>query len=187
MKLYLISPYYIEQQKKRSMLFARARTLSASTTVREWIDTVTDRNSKDVDRLLELLYKGWNGMTAAERVEWLAGMKGALNRSDLERIESNVQLLSDVLELDLYTYVDDVPEIPDEMYYENLLQNVSAIREAYCIHASTPPIPDAPMNTYGKVNDVEEILLDVYSILMNNFHYYCGDEIYSGDSIGALL
>ena len=182
MRLYLLSPFYIEQMKNISMF-----RLRRSSAVREWITAVTDRNEQDIEHFRELVAKGWKGMTAAEQSEWLSGLKGALNRSDLERIESNIQLLSDVLELNLATYAEGVPELPDETYYANLLRNVSAIREAYCIHVGTPRAPDEPMNTYEKVNDVEAILLDVYTILMNNFHYYCGDEIYAGDSFGALL
>ena len=48
------------------------------------IDTlVTDRTQADVERVRELAAKGFAAMTAAERAEWLAGMKGAYNAADL--------------------------------------------------------------------------------------------------------
>lgn len=150
-----------------------------------WKNAVTDRTQSDVERVLELLKKGWQSFTHEEKETWQKGFKGALNRSDLERIQNNVQLLSDVLELDLV--VEEIPEIPKTNFYSALLTNVEAIRGAYCIHTDTPPTPAAPLNTFQKWNDIEKILLDVYEILMNNFSYYCGSEIYAGDTSGLLL
>lgn len=150
-----------------------------------WKNAVTDRTQSDVERVLDLLKKGWQSFTEEEKETWQNGLKGALNRADLERIQNNVQLLSDVLELDLV--VEEIPEIPKENFYNALAVNVEAIRGAYCIHADTPPTPPAPLNTFQKWNDIEKILLDVYEILMNNFSYYCGNEIFAGDTSGLLL
>ena len=151
----------------------------------EWIQPVTDRSQSDVSRLLELLKKSWDDFTADERTEWTAGMKGAMNRSDIQRIQNNTQLLSEVLELDLT--VADVPEHPDEKFLASILANTEIIRNAYMIHSDTPETPQMPVNTYRKLNDVEKILNDVYSILMSNFNYYCGTEIYAGEETGLLL
>lgn len=150
-----------------------------------WQNPVTDRTQSDVERVLELLEKGWQDFSDKEKTEWSAGMKGALNVTDLERIQNNIQLLSDVLELDLS--VSAVPEIPDETFYELVRNNTECIRGAYCIHATTPETPEAPLNTFSKWNEIEQILADVYEILLNNFHYYCGSEIYAGDDTGLLL
>lgn len=150
-----------------------------------WKNAVTDRTQSDVERVLELLKKGWQSFTYEEKEAWRKGLKGALNRADLERIQNNVQLLSDVLELNLV--VEDIPEIPKANFYNTLAVNVEAIRNAYCIHSDTPPTPQAPLNTYQKWNDIEKILLDVYEILLSNFSYYCGNEIYAGDTSGLLL
>lgn len=150
-----------------------------------WKNAVTDRTQSDVERVLKLLKKGWQSFSQEEKEEWQNGLKGALNRADLERIQNNIQLLSDVLELDLA--VDTIPDIPKVNFYNALARNVEAIRGAYCIHSDTPPTPNAPLNTYQKWNDIEKILLDVYEILLNNFSYYCGNEIYAGDTTGLLL
>lgn len=152
-----------------------------------WTEPILDRAQSDVDIAKELWIKGWVNMTAEEQVEYLAGLKGAINRSDFLRIENNIKLLSDVLELNLTTYVDTVPEFPNESYYNNLISNVAAIRAAYAIHSDTPVTPLAPLNEYGKWNEIEKILADVKECLDANFHYYCGSEIYSGDSTGLLL
>ena len=150
-----------------------------------WKNAVTDRTQSDVECVRELLKKGWQSFTEEEKETWQSGLKGALNRIDLERIQNNVQLLSDVLELDLV--VEEVPEIPKENFYNIMVTNVEAIRKAYCIHVDTPLTPQTPLNTYQKWNDIEKILLDVYEILLTNFSYYCGSEIYTGDLFGLLL
>ena len=112
-------------------------------------------------------------------------MKGALNRSDVQRIQNNIQLLSDVLELGLV--VKAVPDHPNETLLSSIITNTEIIRNAYVIHADTPETPSMPVNTYQKLNDIEKILEDVYGILLNNFHYYCGTEIYAGDETGMIL
>lgn len=287
-----------------------------------WQQAVTDRSQNDVERVLELLEKRWKNFTDDEKSEWSGGMKGALNLSDLLRIQNNVSMLKDVLELDMdvfnvgknllqnkartttsngvtfsvnddgsvtangtatakilfninvsvgidkgnyifsgcpnnvpsgcylqafgvnehstgkgildtgsgcivgftandmlrtiFIYIadgvtvsditfypmiryasvkDDAYEtysgrnlyVPTEAMYAELLRNVEIIRRAYCIHTTTPETPEAPLNTYSKWNDIERILADVYEILLNNFYYYCGSEIYAGDDTGLLL
>lgn len=150
-----------------------------------WMQTVTDRSQSDVDRVLELLQKGWDNFNVDEKTEWIASMKGALNRSDMQRIQNNTKLLSDVLELNLT--VVDVPEHPNETFLISVINNTEVIRSAYMIHGDTPQTPSMPVNTYQKMNDIEKILDDVYGILLNNFNYYCGSEIYAGDDTGLLL
>ena len=150
-----------------------------------WQQTVTDRSQNDVNRVLELLEKGCQNFSDSEKSEWIGGLKGALNTSDLERIQNNIQLLSDVLEIGLT--VSAVPELPTTSFFDEILQNVAAIREAYMAYTTTPANPTHPLNTYSKWNDIEQILTDVYTILLNNFCYYCGSEIYAGDETGLLL
>lgn len=150
-----------------------------------WQNTVTDRTQSDVDRVLELLEKGWQNFSDREKSEWNGGLKGALNTADLERIQNNIQLLSDVLEIGLT--VSAVPEQRTPSFFEEILQNVATIREAYMTYNTTPANPTHPLNTYSKWNDIEKILTDIHSILLNNFCYYCGSEIYAGDETGLLL
>ncbi len=83
-----------------------------------WIEAVTDRSQNDVYLVLELLEKGWKNFADSEKREWSAGMKGSLNISDLTRIQNNIQLLSDVLELNLT--VSDVPEIPTVTLFDEI-------------------------------------------------------------------
>ena len=296
-----------------------------------WQKAVTDRTQSDVERVLELLEKGWQNFSDAEKSEWNGGLKGALNVSDWLRIQNNVCLLKEVLELDMdvfnmgknlipypfwyknetyqsngitwtnlgdgrviangtatanswftlvarkkpedlllfengttvtysgmakdvgcggyiqvvdkstmtlvksvhdaddkatYTVQNDYgiglvlyvgsgstvenaifePQlefgtkatpyerysgrnmyVPTENVYKELLENVETIRSAYCIYSTTPETPSMPLNTFEKWNTIERILSDVHEILLNNFCYYCGGEIYAGDDTGLLL
>lgn len=150
-----------------------------------WMEPVTDRTQSDIDKAISLHKKSWNDMSEAEKEEYLQGLKGCLNTSDLQRIKNNIALLNEVLELNLQ--ISDVPTIPTAEYFSEILANVEAIRVAYMIHANTPMTPTAPLNNFKKWNAVEKILEDVHEILHNNFFYYCGEEIYSGDATGLLL
>lgn len=59
------------------------------------IDTlITNRTQADVERVKALAAKGFAGMTAAEQAEWLAGMKGAYNAADLNRVETALNYLA---------------------------------------------------------------------------------------------
>ena len=58
------------------------------------IDTlITDRTQADVNRALALSAKGWAAMTAAEREEFEAGMKGAYNATDMNRVNAAMEYL----------------------------------------------------------------------------------------------
>lgn len=152
-----------------------------------WIKPITDRTEADVKKASEMATTGWDNLTDFEKEEWKAGLKGTLNNSDLLRIETDIKILADVLELPLTTYADGIPEFLSESYFDNLLSNIRAIRQASAIHSDTPKVPESPANDYEKINDIEKILSDIYEILMNNFHYYTGNEIYAGDVFGLLL
>lgn len=55
---------------------------------------ITDRTQADVERVKALAAKGFAAMTAAERAEWLTGMKGAYNASDLNRVGTALNYLA---------------------------------------------------------------------------------------------
>lgn len=64
------------------------------------IDTlITDRMHGDEERVEELAAKGCEAMTDAEKSEWYGEMKGAYDASDLNRVESAVAYLAELLVL----------------------------------------------------------------------------------------
>lgn len=152
-----------------------------------WQTPIIDRTQADVDEANALKGIAWDDMTEAQKTAWNKGLRGALNESDLERIENNIHLLSEVLELGLVTYDGNIPYIPNLSYWSNLTLNVSTIRESYSVHSDTPSVPGEPINTFDKVNAIEKILLDIYEIILTNFYYESIDELTMGDEVGLVL
>lgn len=153
-----------------------------------WADAITDRTLNDVNYVKELNSKFLDGTISEDEIEkWKSDLKGALNTSDLERIENNIKILSDVLELDLTTHVGNIPQFPDTAYFANLRNNVQAIRNSGYILPTTPQVPQSPLNIYWKWNDIETILMDVYGILTQNFYMYCNDDVYCGEGNAILI
>lgn len=147
---------------------------------------IFDRTQSDVDRVKELAVLGHCHMTEEQKKEWSRGLKGSYNRTDAARNEKNCKMLAEFLKLDINTYQDSVPLHPDADYWHHLLNNVSAIRESGYHYRTTPEVPDMPINTYQKANDIERILYDVYTVFSAIVYYYAGTEIYAGEEIGLL-
>ena len=139
---------------------------------------VYDRTQEDVDRVQELRNIGWEKMSDSEKKEWQKGLK---------RNENNCYVIAQLLNISLITCKDNLPVYPDKTYFDNLLKNVATLRNAGYRYVETPPVPQQPINTYQKINDIEKILHDIYEVYNSNFVHYAGEEIYAGQSIGLLL
>ena len=154
------------------------------------IDTlVTDRTEADVSRYSELRDKGWAAMTTAERAEWVAGMKGAYNASDLNRVASAMSYLSQRFASAGYSVPISSPtdwangDIPTKGDLDTYLDDLRRIRAALAVMDTTPSAPGSmDYLTWAKANDIEKILVDVDDalgrLLLSPF--YSG-EIYSGE------
>ena len=154
------------------------------------IDTlVTDRTEADASRYSELRDKGWAAMTTAERAEWVAGMKGAYNASDLNRVASAMSYLSQRFASAGYSVPVSSPtdwangDIPTNGDLDTYLDDLRRIRAALAVMDTTPSAPGSmDYLTRAKANDIEKILVDVDDalgrLLLSPF--YSG-EIYSGE------
>lgn len=154
------------------------------------IDTlVTDRIEADVSRHRELTDKGWAEMTTAEKAEWVAGMKGAYNASDLNRVASAMAYLSQRFASAGYSVPISSPtdwangDIPTKGDLDTYLDDLRRIRAALAVMDTTPEAPESmDYLTWAKANDIEKILVDVDDalgrLLLSPF--YSG-EIYSGE------
>lgn len=154
------------------------------------IDTlVTDRTEADVSRYSELRDKGWAEMTTAEKAEWVAGMKGAYNASDLNRVASAMAYLSQRFASAGYSVPVSSPtdwangDIPRKDDLDTYLDDLRRIRAALAVMDTTPSAPGSmDYLTWAKANDIEKILADVDDalgrLLLSPF--YSG-EIYSGE------
>jgi hypothetical protein len=152
----------------------------------EW---VYDRTQADVERVKALNDKYAAGtISEEEKREWAAGMKGALNAADLNRIESNIREIAEALAVSVTVKMWGADQIPRASDFKRIRDNVQRIREAWSALKDTPATPDPPLTTYQKWNAIERILHDVkcvYDRVMGSY-YYCGDEIYAGEGIGIL-
>lgn len=163
--------------------------------VSEYKDTITfliphfiyDRKQSDVDRVRKLAAIGWSNMTDEERDEWNLGMKGALNISDIRRINNNCMVLADLLKIELPVSMKSIPNYPDTVYFSGLLLNLKTLYETGHIYSDTPKVPAAPINTFSKLNDVEKILHDIYKNFNDSYYYFAGDSLISGQEIADVL
>lgn len=130
------------------------------------IDTlVTDRTQADVERVQALAAQGFAAMTADERAEWLAGMKGAYNVADLNRVGTALNYL--VARLGpvcgrsiTWTAKTDwaVTDIATASQAAEYRQHIQDIRDALSYPAGTPDAPELNRLTYTGANDIERIL-----------------------------
>lgn len=152
---------------------------------------ITDRTLADVSRWRQLRDKGWAKMTEAERTEWLAGMKGAYNAADLNRVGAAFNYLRDRLalagylggnEFNLPTTWDD-SHIPTAESFTTYVNAVETVRAAMSRLRTTPRTPqDTGSLDFQGANDIEQIALDIEELInkMLSARYYCG-ELYSGE------
>jgi len=150
-----------------------------------WIAPVCDRSEDDVKYAANILGMSWNEMSSGQRIEYLSGLKGCMNRIDFERIENNIGILLNEINAD---YVgEDLPDFLTEEYFKGLRGRIVILREEYPIHEDTPLVPELPFNTWQKFNAIEKILLDIHEVATAQFKHYAGNEIYAGDTVGLLL
>ena len=140
------------------------------------LNLVTDRSLADVTRWRELRNKGWARMTEEERAEWQTSMKGAYNNTDLNRVGAALNYVRERLEEHRYlpenaflARTDWVAgEIPTAADLTKYIGYVSTVRQAFVGFSNTPPAPtDAWRLTYREANDIEQIILDVNTLLSN--------------------
>lgn len=154
------------------------------------IDTlITDRTYEDVQLWQTLKALGWAGMSPAQQAQWSAGLKGAYNATDLNRVQEAMEYLAGVFAS--YGYAVSlqpmptwsVGEIPNEEQMAAYLANVTALRAVLDMPSTTPAVPtDMALLTYIEANNIEQILTDIDQLLTNAAAawYYSGD-LFSGE------
>lgn len=139
------------------------------------IDTlVTDRTQADAERVKALAAKGFAAMSAGERAEWLAGMKGAYNAADLNRVGTALNYLAGRLvaicgkgitwTAKTDWAVTDIITASQAAEYRRQIQN---IRDALTYPAGTPDAPQLGRLTYTGANDIERILTLCEELIVN--------------------
>lgn len=147
------------------------------------LDLVYDRTADDVAEALRLARKAFAGtLTDEEKTVWLAGMKGAYNAADMNRVAAAVSTLYGLLnaagyknEISAQNFVEGEDSTDEK--YSVYLANVQTLRDAIAVRASTPELPaaDAKLDFVG-ANNIEKILADLDELLswMTYSQKYCG-------------
>ena len=139
-----------------------------------FIKPITDRSILDIQKLQEYDEIGYKNLTTEQKNEWLIGMKGALNSSDLNRIESNQQyiftLLSNQYILTFKTnwLMTDFVEDSDE---NRILMNLKTLMQPFNFEEE-PQVPEKPLNYFEKINQIENIILQMYNKYYSKIKYY---------------
>lgn len=102
--------------------------------------------------------------------------KGFYNVSDVQRVNSYIQYLSDVLGLNLSVEDVSLGQALTRAQMDAILNNVNAIRAAWYVASDTPQTPIAVNWDYVKANDIEKILLALDEFYQSSQI----DKIYSG-------
>lgn len=152
------------------------------------LNLITDRTQADVTLVNQLRAKGWANMTEAERTAYLAGLKGAYNATDLNRVEQAVHDINDYIngiqaELDSLLDTEGVApdqhwavpfspltlttktdwarsDIPTPSDLGRYLSNVDALTDQLPIDKSLPE--DMERLGYESANEIERALLAEY-------------------------
>ena len=131
--------------------------------------------------------------TADDEEFWLGGIDlslGCYSASDLNRVESNSQIIAQMLTragyiVSLVTKTDwvkeDIANEPNTGYLYDLtryLGNVKKLLEGYFAKPTTPQLPEnMDALTWEKANDIEQVLSDISDLIKNmeNSYRYVGD------------
>ena len=141
-----------------------------------WLNPIIDRTQYDVE------YADMNRGDPNP-------LKGMRNASDLNRIGGNLRyarrLLRDVgYHIPEILCRDDwgISDIPRESDIMKIRADVTALRAVPLFTPNTPDVPTLPYLHYEKLNDIERILFDVYTIIQKVHKSYIGtNEIGCGE------
>ena len=84
--------------------------------------------------------------------------RGFYNVSDIQRINSYIEYLSDVLGLNLTVTDVSLGQALTRTQMQSIIDNVNAIRAVWYVASDTPQTPIAVNWDYVKANNIEKIL-----------------------------
>ena len=153
------------------------------------LSLITDRTERDVERWRHLHSIGFDFLTEEEKAEWKAGMKGAYNYTDLNRVESAVIFIANRLTESGYPVSPvvkpswSVKDHPTKADMDRYMGNIALLRSILPLYPTTPKAPTTNKKMdYLVANDIEKILSDVDRQLsaINQSWYYAGD-VFTGE------
>ena len=94
-----------------------------------WIEPIFDRTSDDVLKVQTYDTIGFKYLSDEQKSEWMNGLKGALNFKDLNRIENNMEFLTNLYEIENmnfktnWSYID----IPSRLDFQRIVDNLKVL------------------------------------------------------------
>lgn len=135
----------------------------------DFIQPIFDRSVDDVALLQNLLAKGYANFTDEEKTLWASDLKGALNVSDLNRIENNIYVLGLCLGLNITKNTYTELDIPSEDDFDRIYNNLSLIRgNILNLVDYIEQVPERPYNTIQKLNSIESLIFEIYNTIKNS-------------------
>lgn len=148
----------------------------------EWIEPIFDRTQNDVESAIKQI-----ALWKANGVDKPSELKGCLNMGDLNRIEKDIQFLSDTLS-SLY-YFSDVSTktwqrstLPTAKEITRILNNIQILINSFYQREDAPDLPTTVLS-YEHLNSIEEnlyLLKDLLDDMVSSFRecgtLYCGEE-----------
>lgn len=133
-----------------------------------WIEPIFDRTNEDVS-FAQTKIQEWIAAKMSGTIVETYELKGCLNLTDINRIEGNIQYLSD--RLDELNYppgtsckVWERSGLPTERDIRRILNNLKLIIAAYYQQDSITDVPK-DMNTFSDINAIEENLYAIKQLL----------------------
>lgn len=128
----------------------------------EWNAPVFDRTEADVNTAKRQIAE-WIAMDIPSDTIVTYGLKGCLNVQDLNRIEGNIQYLTDLLsayqyKVGAYSKEWTMQNLPTQSDINRILNNVSLFLQNYATPVDAPEVPQS-MKYWYEINDIEKILL----------------------------
>lgn len=128
-----------------------------------FITPITNRVENDLKELEAFQNIGYQNLTADQKSKWMLGMKGALNASDLNRIENNCMflfsLISKMAPMPSYKIDWEMTDIIKTNDFVRIYRNLLDLMYPFGLSEDTPYFP---YDTISKLNKVEELLNTSY-------------------------
>ena len=159
------------------------------------ISFVYDRTQTDLEKASYLINKvkteGFEHLTPIEAEEWNKGLKACRNASDLNRIENACSIIAEqlksanILTSEITTKTNwTYSDVPSRSDIQNILSNVDILRSAILkYYHNIIRVPNNPINTIEKLNNIEKILYEVYNItnIILTDRQVCGESYLCND------
>lgn len=135
------------------------------------IQPIYNRTQEDIEKLKLNRQTGYQNLSSVDQMQWISGLIGSLNAKDLNRIETNMQTIAELLDIDGLLFktdwdYTDVVRMVDEL---RIISNLKKIEERYIFETERKEIK-LPLNHYEKINAIEKLISDMYEALLEQYN-----------------